>query len=204
MGMRDTIILSPIGTEMQIYVEWIDREIRTFFGCPTKTVALLDDIDFSYDPSRGQYHSTTILRHLAGLAPAGTLKILAITDRDLFIPILTHVYGEAQLGGTACVVSTRRLRDGMPPDGGLELLRLRLIKEAVHELGHTFNLRHCRDEGCLMHYCRKIEHVDRKSASFCRYCRVMLADEIREINRTQDGKAGPIPTQGPPPEDSHG
>lgn len=199
MGMPDTIILSPIGTEPQIYVEWINREIETFFGCPTKTLALLDDIDFSYNPSRGQYHSTVILEHLAERAPAGTLKVLGITDHDLFIPILTHVYGEAQLGGTACVVSIRRLREGIPPGGGLEFLRLRLLKEAVHELGHSFNLRHCRDEQCIMHYCRKIQHVDRKSAAFCRYCRVMLADEIKEINRIQDGPDASTPAQGPDP-----
>lgn len=175
--MPCTIILSALDPESEIHVERIDREVGGFFGCPTRRLSLLDDVDFSYNPLRGQCHSTVILARLAALAPAGALKVLGVTGRDLFIPILTHVYGEAQMGGKACVVSTFRLREGAVSEDRSELLRIRLVKEAVHELGHTFNLKHCREEHCIMHYCRKIEHVDRKALAFCRYCRTLLDDE---------------------------
>ena len=36
----------------------------------------------------------------------------------------------------------------MPPRE--DLLRERLVKEAAHELGHTFGLRHCADWRCVM------------------------------------------------------
>jgi archaemetzincin len=91
------------------------------------------------------------------------------------------VYGEAQLGGKACIISTHRLNEGLFATGGLMAYRSRLLKEAIHELGHTFNLRHCTDHSCIMHYCRRISDVDRKSDDLCRYCRIMLDDEIKRL-----------------------
>jgi archaemetzincin len=57
----------------------------------------------------------------------------------------------------------------------------RMIKESIHELGHTFNLRHCRDHRCIMHYCRSEADVDLKSEELCRYCRILLLDEIKKL-----------------------
>jgi len=172
------IVLTSISDGQESYLESVGLEISRLFGYPTVAMPLLDSIDFAYNTQRDQYHSTAILTRLAELAPPDALKILAVTDRDLYIPILTHVYGEAQLGGRACIVSTHRLNEGISAGGDPERLRCRLMKEAVHELGHTFNLKHCPETRCIMHYCRKIEHVDRKSQAFCRYCRVLLQDEL--------------------------
>ncbi len=71
--------------------------------------------------------------------------MLALTGRDLFVPVLTFVFGQAQLGGRVAVVSLARLRQefyGMAPNG--EILMERAVKEALHETGHTFGLVHCR------------------------------------------------------------
>ena len=87
-----------------------------------------------------------ILRSLLNLKPEGENRLLGITDVDLFIPMLSFVLGQAQLGGPTAVVSVARLRQefyGLPPD--LPLLRARAVKEAVHEIGHTFGLTHCAD-----------------------------------------------------------
>jgi archaemetzincin len=48
---------------------------------------------------------------------------------------------------------------------------LRLQKEAVHELGHTFGLLHCRDEHCAMARSPSLRHVDAKSPALFRACR---------------------------------
>ena len=77
-------------------------------------MSLLQDLDFAFDQGRNQYHSTLILEELAKKAPASAIKVLAITDVDLFIPIMTYVYGEAQLDGKACIISTSRLKKGVP------------------------------------------------------------------------------------------
>src|SRR6266496_3311939 len=90
----------------------------------------------AYDARRKQHASGTILRWVLEAGP-GPGKVLAVTDRDLFIPILTYVFGEAQLGGRAALVSTARLVEDVELFGP-RLLVERLAKEAVHELGHAF------------------------------------------------------------------
>lgn len=125
------------------------------------------------DPRRGQHSSGAILRWLAELHPGQ--RLLAVTDVDLFVPVLTFVFGEAQLGGHAAIVSTARLM----ADDGPSLLRARLAKEAVHELGHTFGLTHCPDHGCAMARSATLFDVDRKNPWLCPDCRSLLEDRER-------------------------
>lgn len=175
---QEHIIVSPIGHFDPQIIDQVGREVRRVLGYRSLTAPVLQDVDFAFESSRNQYCSTPILKKLADLAPPGAVKILAICSVDLFIPILTHVYGEAQLGGKACIISTRRLNEGLET-APTELFIRRVVKEAIHELGHTFNLRHCKDHGCCMHYCRTIKDVDRKTDQLCRYCKVLLEDEIK-------------------------
>ena len=178
----ERIIIAPVEAFATDLLERIGSEIQRIYGWEAKVQPLLGSIDFAYDALREQYHSTAVLEKLAARAPENTQKILALTTVDLFIPILTYVYGEAQLGGTACIISTYRLENeeagGYPGSAAFEN---RIIKEAIHELGHTFNLRHCPNHTCIMHYCRSVADVDRKSDRLCRHCAVMLADEIKRI-----------------------
>lgn len=178
---ENTIFISSIGDCENDLLVPIGRAIQRIFGFSTERVPLLMDVEFALDLNRAQYHSTHILSRLEELAPSQALKVLAVTDVDLFIPILTHVYGEAQLGGKACIVSTCRLKEGLSPLGAEQAYPVRVVKEAIHELGHTFNLRHCQDPVCIMHYCRSIKDVDRKSDQMCRYCRVLFEDERKRL-----------------------
>jgi archaemetzincin len=176
-----TIVISPIGDLGfdESFLARVGAEIQTAFGFPCRVLPLLEEEDLVVDPSRKQVHSTPVLKKLAALLPKQAIKVLAITKVDLFIPVLTHVYGEAQLGGKACIISTYRLQEGICVGAGLKTYQGRIIKEAVHELGHTFNLRHCPDRTCIMHYCRTIQDVDRKLNRLCRYCKILLVDEIK-------------------------
>ena len=129
------------------------------------------DIGFSRDLARGQYHSTAIIQKLERAAEPDA-RILGVTGCDLYVPVLTFVFGEAQLEGYCAVVSTARLREefyGLPRRE--ELMRERLIKEAAHELGHTFGLRHCADWRCVMSSSHGVERLDVKGAEFCKSCR---------------------------------
>lgn len=125
----------------------------------------------AFDPRRGQHSSSRILEWLVGQMPPGAVRILGVTDADLFIPILTFVFGEAQLRGRAAVVSTARLGDstGLSPDP--RRLLSRLSKECVHELGHTFGLVHCRSPRCVMGRSASLVDVDEKSPHLCPACR---------------------------------
>jgi len=94
---------------------------------------------------------------------------------DLYIPILTFVFGEAQMGGPCAVVSAHRLRQefyGLPPNP--ELFRQRVIKEAVHEIGHTLNLTHCEDYSCAMAPSHAVEWIDLKEGTLCAGCRAAV------------------------------
>jgi archaemetzincin len=178
---ENSILIAPFDGRDKSLLNQIRREINRIFGCRTEIMPLLQDVDFALDPGRNQYHSTLILEKLASLAPDHAIKVLAIAEVDLFIPILTHVYGEAQLGGKAAIISTHRLGEGLPPVSNPKTFRHRAVKEAIHELGHTFNLRHCLDHTCIMHYCRTVQDVDRKSDQICRYCKILLEDEMKRL-----------------------
>ena len=100
--------------------------------------------------------------------PAGG-KVLGVTDQDLFIPILTYVFGEAQLGGRVAVVSTARLTEDVAL-AGPRLFEDRLVKEAIHELGHVFGLTHCATPVCVMGRSGGVRDVDSKRADLCEDC----------------------------------
>ena len=172
------VIIAPIGDFDADLMSAIEKMVVDGLGLPCRVQILIDSIDFAWDAKRRQFHSTAILERLTQHAPSDTLKLIALTDRDLFIPILTHVYGEAQLGGQSCIVSTCRLGKGISQVAQRGLYLDRIVKECAHELGHTFDLRHCKDNQCIMHYCRSIADVDHKENQLCRYCRVMLKDAL--------------------------
>jgi archaemetzincin len=174
--------IAPIGDFGPDLLTAVIENLEGTYGLECRVGSLIDNVAFAYDDKRKQYHSTAILERLTAAAPPEALKVLAITREDLFIPILTHVYGEAQLGGTSCLVSTHRLGEGISMVNARQRYLQRVSKEAAHELGHTFDLRHCKDPFCIMHYCRSIDDVDHKKSDLCRYCRVLLGDYFKKRN----------------------
>lgn len=127
--------------------------------------------DFAYDQRRDQYYSTALLQRMQSLASDPQAGWLGVTGLDLFIPILTYLFGEAQLGGRCAIVSLHRLREefyGLPANP--DLLRRRLVKEAAHELGHVLGLRHCLDWQCVMASTHDVERLDLKSEEYCPSC----------------------------------
>lgn len=178
---QHSIVVFAIGALDTELLEQVSKEISRIFNYQTEIIPSLQDLEFALDPARGQYHSTLILERLGILAPLQAVKVLAIVEVDLFIPILTHIYGEAQVGGKRCIVSTYRLRQGLNPLSGPQRYHQRVAREAIHELGHTFKLRHCPDQTCIMHYCRTVMDIDRRSDQFCRYCKVLLEDEKKRL-----------------------
>ncbi len=166
------IRLVPIGGLEEGLLAGLAWGLGAEFRLPCEILKLPLDPQPALHPERRQYHSTEFLARLEALRLPQTWRLLGVTPLDLYVPTLTFVFGEAQMEGPGAVVSTCRLRQefyGLPPDR--ELLRTRLLKEAVHELGHTMQLRHCDDYACVMAPSHAVEWVDLKSAHFCDACR---------------------------------
>ena len=123
----------------------------------------------TYDERRKQHSSRAVLEWVVAERPAEADRVLALTDVDLFIPVLTFVFGEAQLGGAAAVVSTARLRDQITARAP-RVLTARVLKECVHELGHTFGLVHCDSAECAMARSGNTAAVDAKRLTLCPEC----------------------------------
>lgn len=134
------------------------------------------DPESAFDASRGQYRASLLLKALLDDPQEDPAeRILGVTGADLFTPVLTYVFGEAQLGGRAAVVSSHRLRNevyGLPPNEPLLFERLR--KESMHELGHTYGLLHCPNPGCVMRASTYAEEIELKGARFCDGCRAIV------------------------------
>ncbi len=165
------IDIVPIGTPKETYLSFLQQSLPKVFKVDTRVRHLTVDLSAVYDPNRNQYNSSGLLFQLIQNPPPETLKIIGVTELDLFIPIFTFLFGEAQLHGIGALVSTHRLNNrfyGIPEDE--ELLKIRLFKEAVHELGHTFGLIHCFNLRCVMNTSTYVEDIDQKSANFCRSC----------------------------------
>jgi archaemetzincin len=172
------IYLVPIELEDSSYLEEVERFVFNTFGLRTREKEFKINLADAFDQNRGQYNSSLILRQLITKPPADAEKILAVLDVDLFIPILTFVFGEAQLKGTGAVVSTHRLQNrfyGLPENR--ELTTGRLLKEAVHELGHTFGLIHCLQPKCVMNSSTYVENIDQKSDEICPLCQKSMKTE---------------------------
>jgi archaemetzincin len=162
--------LLPIGEVDRELIDWLSRELVETFRVPAEILRPLD-VDFAYHPERDQYHSSEILAQMHQLVRPNAWRLLGITAVDLYIPILTFVFGEAQIGGPCSLVSYNRLRQefyGLPSDR--DLLARRILTESVHELGHTLTLTHCPDYRCVMASSHAVEWIDIKENGFCPDC----------------------------------
>jgi archaemetzincin len=170
------LTIIPIQFESNGLLSVLCDEISLQTNLQTRIIRIDFNPSYAYNPARGQYHSTQLLSGLNRLDIQSD-KILGVTELDLFIPILTYVFGEAQLNGPAAIVSAYRLFPefyGLPPD--VSLVQLRLIKEAIHELGHTFGLKHCTNYGCVLNVSTYVEEIDLKSHRFCGQCQKTLRE----------------------------
>jgi archaemetzincin len=146
------------------------------FGVAARCLPAELDLARAHDASRRQYNAAALMAQVADLAGAAGDKCIAVVDVDLFIPVLTFVFGQAVLGGAAGVISTHRLANefyGLPRDD--RVFRERIEKEVVHELGHMFGLYHCRQFECVMRSSTYVEEIDLKRSTFCADCQALLS-----------------------------
>lgn len=165
------IAVIPIGEVPDRTLKIIAAHVSGYLNFQTEICPPLDAPIYAFDPARLQYDAGKILARLESLNFDRFSKGIGVVNLDLFVPIFTHVFGEARQGGKVALVSLFRLgkiSGGSPlPEN---ILYERAAKVALHEMGHLFNRIHCEDHRCLMHFSGSLEDLDGTPFNFCRYC----------------------------------
>ena len=150
-------------------------DVEEEFMLPVKTKEGHLDLSLFFDPSRRQYDGFRLLKEVDSGFATDHDKTLGLFNVDLYIPILTYIFGQAYLNGRAGIASIYRLRNeryGIFKDEKVLVKRFR--KEVIHELGHTFGLIHCYDPDCVMRSSTYVEDIDQKGHRLCHKCKVQL------------------------------
>lgn len=174
-AMRKKVCVIPIGTIDKEILHYTQKELEDRFNVKIDIGRQLEDPAYAYHKQKKQYHSTKILRRIHKLGLTGYDRILGIVDVDLYVPERTFVFGEAVIKNKVAVISLTRLRQefyDLPED--LTLFRKRIIIEAVHELGHTYGLRHCANNKCVMFLSKILSDTDHKGAALCSNCKKIM------------------------------
>jgi archaemetzincin len=176
---KKCIGVAPLGHVPALALHSIEAHIRTHLNLMSDILPPLENPNYAYDQKRGQYNAATILKALQSIPFQNHDKVIAVVNVDLFIPIFTHVWGEAKEGGKYAVASLYRL-SGAPdrPNAPMNQIIERLVKVAIHELGHLFSMAHCLNKRCLMHYSGNLRDLDTTSLTFCDYCSEFLSYSI--------------------------
>jgi archaemetzincin len=153
----------------------ICNEVEHEFQVPVNLREGHLDLSEFFDPARKQYDGNKLLKEIDIRFASDSHKTLGLCNVDLFIPILTFIFGQAFLNGRCGIASSYRLRNeryGLKSDD--KILTDRLLKEIIHELGHTFGLYHCPNPVCVMRSSTYVEDIDQKDRKFCPKCRKEL------------------------------
>lgn len=168
----DNITMIYYGYFEKTLLEIVVHDIEREFSLPVKTQEGHLDLSEFYDPARRQYDGNRLLLKIDSEDASDNCKTLGIFNVDLFIPILTYIFGQAFLNGRCGIASIYRLsneRYGIKKDEKLFIDRIR--KEIIHELGHTFGLIHCQNPTCVMRSSTYVEDIDQKNHQLCHKCK---------------------------------
>lgn len=172
---KKTVYLIPVGTVEKGLLEGLAQSLRDRLEVVVEVGEPVKIPKAAFDSRRNQYNSTRILQSLETTETYGKAQLLAVTEVDLFVPTLNFVFGEAIPHKDMAIISLCRLRQefyGIQADPAL--LRERMVKEAVHEIGHVWGLRHCKDPHCVMFFSNTLADTDQKSDTYCKNCKGLL------------------------------
>lgn len=178
MDKRSIIVISCGHFERHV-LEKITADLIHFFRFPLIVKECTLDLSGFYNPTRRQYDANLILKAISMLSSPDAIKTIGLMRVDLYIPILTYIFGQSMLDGSTGIVSLYRLRNelyGLEQDDRLLIERFR--KVIVHEMAHAFGLIHCLNPSCIMRSSTYVEDLDQKDLEFCFKCKTELDERL--------------------------
>ena len=173
----EKIYILPIGHVGREILEAIAKEVEVRFLRSAVARQALPYPGYAHRKARRQYLAGAFLSRLRTLELPAAHKILGVVDLDLYAPGLNFVFGQASSGGREAIITLPRLRQEFyGPDEDEFLFQKRMLKEAIHELGHTYGLSHCPHPRCVMYFSNSLKDTDLKGRSFCPRCQRVLTE----------------------------
>jgi archaemetzincin len=167
-----SITLISFGYFGEVVLTEVAEAVNHELGYPVLVKEGHLDISEYYDPVRRQYNGNKLLTEVDRVYSSDHIITIGLFNVDLFIPILTYIFGQAYLNGRTGIASSYRLsneRYGMSQNEKFILERFK--KEILHEIGHTLGLIHCHIPDCVMRSSTYVEDIDQKGSSLCIKCR---------------------------------
>jgi archaemetzincin len=164
------IVLVPIGPVAPDLLQWCKEHLPGIFDSEVVIAKQMELPNGAYDPSRKQFLGDAVLDELHS-ADIQADRVAGLLDQDCYASGLNFIFGQASPGRKEAFVALPRLRQtfyGLKDNP--ELFRQRVLKEIIHELGHTWGLPHCSNPKCIMHFSNSLKDTDIKGPGFCEIC----------------------------------
>lgn len=169
--LRNKIVVVPMGDIDYSLVNKLASQLVSYFNVGVDILQGAKIPPEAFNQQRGQHYSTVILNKLELMKSGPGEKILGLVDEDLYVPSKNYVIGESDPVGKSAVVSLFRLRrENYEMLDEAKVLYSRVLKEAVHHLGHSWGFEDCRNPKCVMYFTDDVAQVDMKTNRFCDNC----------------------------------
>lgn len=174
MKSSGNILVRPVGTMDVELLKKIADFLEGSLLAPAQTGAGIPVPHDAHNPHRRQYLAPVVMEELKH-GKNGNAAVIGVIDADLYAPPLHFVFGMADPQKAVAIISIQRLKEEFydrPPQH--KLFMQRVMKEALHEMGHLLFLDHCQERLCIMHFSNSMEDTDIKTTSFCPDCHAKL------------------------------
>ncbi len=194
--MKKRIGLVKIGQVDESILDNLKNRLEISFKEFKISVVALKDIihleNTEYNKNRNQYNALKILKKInLSFQNKRYLRLLGIINNDIYSISYKYLLGRAekpkednpwQMVGS--LISITRFREKFYGRTENEILfEQRILKEAIHELGHTFGLPHCY-KYCIMRSSKSIIDTDNKPSTFCNSCLKNLRKFFKNLKST--------------------